>query len=158
MTDLLNFPDYNRPQLTINIIEKIAGTKQYHQFGICLLDDKDGSQMSVLEQNYPKNIERIVMETLRRWMQGKSGKAPITWKTLIQCFRDTKLNVLADDIENFFIQPNHDSSASLSKLYIYDIYTLSGCKMLCCSVQGFIYRGGRGEASPQIYQLPPPNH
>ena len=103
LPDLFNFPDYNQPQRMINIIERIAGTGDYHQFGIHLLVDNDGSQMRVLEQDNPNDSVGIVRETLRKWIQGKSGLTPATWKTLIKCLQDKILNTLADDIENFFM-------------------------------------------------------
>ena len=116
LPDLFHFPNYNRPQQTINIIQRIAGTGDYHQFGIHLLVDNDGSQMRVLEQDNPNDSVGIVRETLRKWIQGKSGLTPTTWKTLIRCLQDKKLNTLTDDIENFFMFANsakHNSSPNL---------------------------------------------
>ena len=44
------------------------------------------------------NAEEINKAILEKWIGGK-GQRPFTWDTLVQCLRDTDLNVLADEIE-----------------------------------------------------------
>ena len=69
----------------------------------------------------------ITAEILKEWLQGK-GRKPVTWQTLVNCLRDTDLNILADVIEsshNVTTDSNHslssrnktmDSNHSLSDL------------------------------------------
>ena len=76
------------PQLTafqgrtqhINIAEGI-GVK-WMMVGTTLLDDKDGSIIPAIAQQYGNNAELINMEILRRWLQGK-GIPDRTWRGLL---------------------------------------------------------------------------
>ena len=42
--------------------------------------------------------ERITLKILQEWLEGKG--LPVTWNTLIETLRNTKLNELADKIES----------------------------------------------------------
>ena len=81
----------------IDIVEEI-GT-DYELFGTLLLEDNNGNKIKIIEKSERGDVVRIVVEILRQWLKGK-GRRPVTWQTLIQCMRDTNLNVLSDHIES----------------------------------------------------------
>ena len=76
------------PQMTIfqsksrniDIVEGI-GIK-WEKVGTALLDDKDGTIIPAIAEQYSYNVERINMEILRRWVQGK-GIPDRTWRGLL---------------------------------------------------------------------------
>ena len=70
---------------------------RYSDFGIFLLNDEDGSQIQILENDCLGKCERIVRNILSDWLQGK-GK-PVTWKELIKTLRDCDLKELANTIQ-----------------------------------------------------------
>ena len=84
------------PKLLQFKVPQKVGTR-YSDFGIFLLNDEDGSQIQVLENDCLGKCERIVRNILSDWLQGK-GK-PVTWKELIETLRDCDLNELADTIQ-----------------------------------------------------------
>ena len=96
MNELLGFNLKDQRERPINIPQQI-GTK-YHQFGIHLLNDENGSKMQSISHTHRDNPEKINIEVLQEWIKG-SGKQPVTWKTLIGVLRDTELITLASDIE-----------------------------------------------------------
>ena len=67
------------------------------KFGIFLLNDEDGSQIQIIDNDCNGKSERIMCKILSDWLQGK-GK-PVTWKELIETLRDCDLNELADTIQ-----------------------------------------------------------
>ena len=83
--------------LRLNIPEKVG--VNYKNFGILLLNDKDGSKVENLafSNNHPDNV---VTSILRKWVQEEP--TPVTWKNLIQKLRDVELTALAD-----YVQKNH---------------------------------------------------
>ena len=83
----------------LNIAVEV-GTK-YLQFGIFLLDDKNGAIIYALEKEYMKNSEEINMAILQKWLQGKGAK-PVTWSTLVTVLQRIRMNELANDIESHF--------------------------------------------------------
>ena len=54
--------------------------------GTTLLDDKDGTIIPAIAQQYANNVELINMEILRRWIQGK-GMSDHTWGALLGVLR-----------------------------------------------------------------------
>ena len=97
----LDTPDTekNKPSLPKLLQFKVpqkVGTR-YSDFGIFLLNDDDGTQIQILENDCLAKCERIVRNILSDWLQGK-GK-PVTWKELIETLRDCDLNELADTIQ-----------------------------------------------------------
>ena len=65
--------------------------------GTTLLDDKDGTIIPAIAQQYANNTEFINMEILRRWLQGK-GIPDCTWRGLLGVLR-VHCVVLAKRIE-----------------------------------------------------------
>ena len=68
------------------------------QFGIFLLDDRNGSRVKNLEYEHHYNVEEINTAILQDWVIGK-GKQPVTWETLVEVLRNIKLSTLAGEIE-----------------------------------------------------------
>ena len=80
----------------INIAEKIS--TKYHDFGLLLLDDQNGTRVSNMELKYREDAKRINKEILQEWATGR-GKKPVSWETLTEVLRDIELCTLASEIE-----------------------------------------------------------
>ena len=80
----------------INIAEKIS--TKYHDFGLLLLDDHNGTRVRNMELKYNQDAERINKEILQEWATGR-GKKPVSWKTLTEVLCDIELGTLASEIE-----------------------------------------------------------
>ena len=81
----------------IKNIEKI-GTS-YHDLGIRLLNDGDGTITADIEAQYKHDPPTRTTEAiLQKWLQG-TGRKPQTWDTLITVLREIELNTLAQEIE-----------------------------------------------------------
>ena len=89
-----HFPEKNK---FFDIAEEI-GT-DYERFGTFLLEDNNGNKIKIIERNKRGDVVDINVEILRQWLQGK-GRRPVTWQTLINCVRDSKLTVLLERIES----------------------------------------------------------
>ena len=88
--------------------ERIINTPQeigtsYDDFGVLLLDDRNGRIHSIARQ-HKDDAQRINKEVLKVWITGR-GKHPVTWKTLIEVLYDIELNTLAKEIETVKISP-----------------------------------------------------
>ena len=83
--------------LQLKIHQKVSS--QYREFGIFLLDDKDGNRVDSIsiETECQGRPERIVRRILQEWVLGR-GRPP-TWQTLVKTLHDCELNVLADEIQ-----------------------------------------------------------
>ena len=84
------------PQLLRLQVPEEVGDK-YYKFGIILLNDKAGNQVSIIDNDCRGISERIMLRILREWLAGKG--LPATWDSLIQTLRDINLSTLADKIE-----------------------------------------------------------
>ena len=80
----------------VNLAKKIGA--DYTMFGVLLLDDDTGEQITAIENEYKCNADRINFRVLQLWVQGK-GKQPVTWATLVTVLQDIGLVKLANDIE-----------------------------------------------------------
>ena len=54
--------------------------------------------MDAIENMYCRDGERICRKILQEWLEGK-GLEPVTWETLVQTLRNTKLFTLADSVK-----------------------------------------------------------
>ena len=79
-----------------NIVAKIQN--DYYQLGRQLLEDSNGVRIKGIEKSNPDNPLAITVEILRQWLQGK-GRTPVTWRTFVDCLRESRLNTPADYIE-----------------------------------------------------------
>ena len=68
----------------INIVEGI-GVK-WMMVGTILLDDKDGAIVPAIAQQCAYKTEFIILEILRRWLQGE-GIPDRTWRGLLRVLR-----------------------------------------------------------------------
>ena len=92
LLNLLNFPGSSG---IINVPKQI-GTK-YFVFGIQVLNDKTGAEVSAIVTRYRDDAEQINLEILRLWIGG-NGK-PLGWNTLVDVLKTVGLNALARDIQ-----------------------------------------------------------
>ena len=88
---LLNFPAKSG---NISIPEQIS--TKYFKFGVLLLNDETGAEVSAIVTKYRDDAEQINLEILRLWIGGK-GK-PLSWDTLIDVLKAVRLSTLASDI------------------------------------------------------------
>ena len=54
--------------------------------------------MRSFKKEYQGDAEDVILRILEEWLEGKG--LPVTWNTLIETLRNTKLNELADKIES----------------------------------------------------------
>ena len=94
LPELLKFTCTDRTVLNISV--EVA--TKFSQFGIFLLDDKNGSRIHNMVYKHHDHPERINTEILQEWLAG-SGKQPVTWATLTKVLRDIELSTLAGEIE-----------------------------------------------------------
>ena len=80
----------------INIAEEIS--TNYHDFGLLLLDDHNGTRVRNMELKHREDAERIHKEILQEWATGR-GKKPVSWQTLTKVLCDIGLCTLASEIE-----------------------------------------------------------
>ena len=90
LQELITFRGRER---TINIPQEIG--VHYVTFGTLLLENY--KRVQAIEREHTKNAERINMEILQEWVEGR-GKQPVTWDTLVDILRDTQLTELAIEI------------------------------------------------------------
>ena len=83
----------------INIPQEI-GTN-YHTFGLCLLNDHNGTRVRNIERKHRGDAEQINIDILEEWTKGR-GKKPVTWETLTEVLRDIELGALANEIEEVY--------------------------------------------------------
>ena len=69
----------------------------YNTFGVQLLQDRAGTQVSALEKEMGKNAQNINHQIFMLWLQGK-GRQPVTWNTFVAVLQDAGLEQLAKDI------------------------------------------------------------
>ena len=93
LPELLNFSAKK-----LNIAVQVGA--KYLQFGIFLLEDKNGAIVYALEKEYMKNSEEINMAILQKWL--KDGVKPVTWSTLVTVLQNIEMKELANDIETHF--------------------------------------------------------
>ena len=79
------------------IITKIA--PNYHDFGIFLLNDEDGSIIDSIVMKFREDPNRITYDILKRWLQGR-GVGPVTYATLVEVLKKAGLNEPAETIKS----------------------------------------------------------
>ena len=90
----------------LKVVQKIAAS-DYMPFGMCLLQDKNGDAVELIEKNHKQNgAESVTRAILQKWL--KSGVPTCTYCHLIECLRDSELGALADDITTaVVVKGNH---------------------------------------------------
>ena len=94
--NLLNLLHFRSEKGIINIPKEIS--TKYLKFGIFLLNDATGAEVSTIISKHSDDAERINLEILKLWIEGK-GK-PLSWDTLIDVLKETGLVALASDIKD----------------------------------------------------------
>ena len=79
----------------INIAQDIG--IHWYMVGTALLDDKKGTVMPALAQQYANDAERINTEVLCRWINGR-GIADVTWRGLLAVLK-AHCAALAESVE-----------------------------------------------------------
>ena len=84
----------------LNIIEKVAAG-DYMTFGMCLLQDKNGDEIEIIENDHRhKGAKAVTQAIIRKWL--KSGGRTCTYEHLIGCLKQSGLYAIAGDIyENY---------------------------------------------------------
>ena len=85
-------PDF----VELKLAERV-GTK-YYNFGILLLDDKDGNRTNAIIKEKRENAEEINTEILHKWLQG-NGKDSVSWATLVEVLDKIGLKKLAKHVK-----------------------------------------------------------
>ena len=98
MVDLTCFPLAGRK---VDLAVQIGA--HYYTFGVQLLQDSTGNQISALEKEMGKNAQDINHQIFALWLQGK-GRQPVTWDTLATVLKDIGLKCLAKDIADIKLQ------------------------------------------------------
>ena len=65
--------------------------------GNILLNSPDGAAVQIIEMRHRGDPYDIVYDIFQKWL---TRDVTATWKKLVQCLRDVKLNTLAKDIED----------------------------------------------------------
>ena len=81
---------------SISIPEQV-GTN-YFQFGVLLLNDETGAEVSAIVKQYREDAQPINIEILRLWIGGKGR--PLSWDTLIDVLKSIGLKTLANDVQD----------------------------------------------------------
>ena len=80
--------------LHLKIHEHVAN---YLLFGSILLNDETGSQVIAIHNKFRGKSDKIILKILLEWIEGKG--LPVTWESLVKALRNTRLSVLADQIQ-----------------------------------------------------------
>ena len=79
----------------------------YRQIGTILLQDRRGTQVENLEDDCRGTSNVIMRKIYKRWIKENEHH---TWEALTKCFRDCRLNSLANRIEQHFRFPSRPFS------------------------------------------------
>ena len=80
----------------LKIIQKIAA-HDYIAFGILLLQDEDGTEVTLLKKKHINDgAESITLAIIQKWLT--TDTAPCTYQHLIDCLRESQLDTLAADL------------------------------------------------------------
>ena len=84
----------------LNIIKEISA-KDYVKFGICLLQDENGTAVDLIKKDHIQDgAKSVTRAILQQWLA--STAAPRTYQHLIECLRLTDgLDGLAELIERY---------------------------------------------------------
>ena len=93
LVNLISFPGKRDK---INIPQQIS--TKYFMFGVLLLNDKTGAEVSTIFNKSHGDAEQSNLEILKLWIGGK-GK-PLSWDTLISVLKEIGLANLASDIQD----------------------------------------------------------
>ena len=105
MPQLLSFQGKAEAEC-FNVAQEIG--IQWQVVGTILLDDKTGTIMPAIAQQFHSNIQDINMEVLRRWLQGRNISC--TWRALLDALRGP-CRALADSVrEGLTVDPEEEAT------------------------------------------------
>ena len=86
----------------LKIVQKIAA-HDYTTFGMCLLQDENGEEVTLLKRNHiHSGAESITEAFLQKWL---TSDAPTrTYQHLIECLRESELGALAEQLITTVVQ------------------------------------------------------
>ena len=105
---------------TINILKEIG--RDYHNFGIRLLNNPEGNVMTKIKDDCRGEAEAIKIKIISKWIRG-TGKKPISWETLAGVMESVGLKVLAQDIR----QGTQDTEEGKSENVAMQYHSVSRC-------------------------------
>ena len=82
---------------SLHIIDTIAARSNL-EFGLHLLNDRNGHIVSTIKKDKNNDCREVTMEIFRRWID--AGGSYCTYKFLVDCLRKIGLGGLAEDIIN----------------------------------------------------------
>ena len=87
---------------SLNIIKEISA-KDYVTFGMCLLEDENGTAVDLIKKNHIQDgAESVTRAILQKWL---TSDAPTrTYQHLTECLRLSELGALAELIEKTIIK------------------------------------------------------
>ena len=81
---------------SLKIVQTIAA-HDYTTFGMCLLQDKNGIAVDLIEKDHiSKGAESVTRKIIQKWLT--SGAPNRTYQHLIECLRQSELGALADQL------------------------------------------------------------
>lgn len=66
-------------------------------FGTYILQDEYGNKIANIMESFHHNPEKVAMEVLRQWLEGKGVE--VSWECLVLTLMKSKLSFLADQIK-----------------------------------------------------------
>ena len=85
----------------VNIIKEISA-KDYMTFGMCLLQDDNGTAVDLLKKDHiHEGAQSVTRAILQTWLT--SGAPTHTYQHLIECLRQSELGALAELIEKTLV-------------------------------------------------------
>ena len=106
MTELISFRGKTE---SINVAQEIG--IQWWVVGTALLDDKKGTIMPAIAQQFGNNTLLINMEVLSRWVQGK-GIPDCTWRALLGALRGPCRALAESMLEALTVDPEEKATDS----------------------------------------------
>ena len=97
-TSFLPLPSDERPTLPDLIILDVPQEvgANYSKFGIVLLNDLTGCRVRAFKKECQGDAEDVMLRILQEWLEGRG--VPVTWQSLVDTLRKTKLNTFADKV------------------------------------------------------------
>ena len=94
----------NKDGTSLRIIDTIAAHSNT-EFGLHLLDDRNGHIVSTIKKDKNNDSCEVTMEILRRWID--AGGSNCTYRFLMDCLRKIGLGGLAEDINSNLVVCQH---------------------------------------------------
>ena len=79
---------------------------RWYDLGLELLETEHERELDIIETNYENNATKCCRKMFSKWLETQSDSASCeaSWDQLIQAVKNIKLNNVASDIEQLFLQ------------------------------------------------------